>query len=127
MPRLATLFLLLVLCPLTLLAPGCGSSNPRQMQSISVNPATADSQTIPNGEVQFTATGNFNKPPLTETPVAVAWAVSDSTIAAIDSSGVAQCVAGASGKATITGSLTVEPLNGQMGSKLTGTAQLTCP
>ena len=119
--------LFLVALSLTLITLACGSSTPRQMQSITVEPATADSQAFPNGQVQFTATGNFNKPPLTETPVAVAWTVSEATIATVDSSGVAQCVAGAVGTTTITGTLTVQPLDGKGGSTFTGTAQLTCP
>jgi hypothetical protein len=120
LPVLAALFL-------TLVTVACGSSTPWQMQSITVNPAMADSQSAPNGQVQFTATGNFNKPPLAETPIAVAWAVSDGTIATINNSGVGQCIGGAVGTATITGSLTVEPLDGQGASKFLGTAQLTCP
>lgn len=119
--------LLFLVVSLTLITLACGGGTPRQMQSITLDPATADAQTFPNGQAQFTATGNFNKPPLTETPVAVAWAVSESTIATINNSGVTECVAGAVGTTTITGTLTVEPLDGQKGANFKGTAQLTCP
>ncbi len=112
---------------LTSVTLACGGSTPRQLQSITVSPAMADAQSTTSGQVQFTATGNFNKPPLTETPMTAAWAVSDVTIATIDNSGLAQCVASAVGTATITGSVTVQPLDGQQGSTIKGTAQLTCP
>lgn len=45
---------------LLLVALGCGSgSSSRQLQSMNISPATA------NGQVQFVATGHYNKAPLT--------------------------------------------------------------
>jgi hypothetical protein len=125
MTRSGLLFLVALF--LTLVTLACGGSTSRQLHSITVNPAVADAQSATSGQVQFTATGNFNKPPLTETPLTVAWAVSDVTIATIDNSGVAQCIASAVGTVAITGSVTVQPLDGQQGATFKGTAQLTCP
>jgi hypothetical protein len=36
-------------------------NTPRELQFITITPKTADAQNFPNGEVQFMATGNFNK------------------------------------------------------------------
>lgn len=48
---------------------GCGGSN-RQLQSISINPASVTAQ---GGQAQFTASGQFTNSPMTVTPVSVAW------------------------------------------------------
>jgi hypothetical protein len=48
---------------------GCGGSN-RQLQSITINPASTTAQ---GGQAQFTATGQFNMSPMTMSPAAVAW------------------------------------------------------
>ncbi len=40
---------------------GCGSN--RQLQSVSLNPASADAKNFPNGQVSFIATGTFSSPP----------------------------------------------------------------
>jgi hypothetical protein len=59
---LATLLLASIF--VTFQTTGCGTSDPnRALQSISVAPATADAQSFPNGQVQFTATGTFSRPP----------------------------------------------------------------
>jgi hypothetical protein len=50
---------------------GCGGSNNRQLLSLTVNPASATAQ---NGQMQFTATGQFSSAPMTVTPTMVAWA-----------------------------------------------------
>src|SRR5712692_7957639 len=81
---------------------GCGSSTPRTLQSVTVSPATADAQDFPNGEVQFVATGFFNKPPSPVTPFQVSsWSVTPDSLATIDQNGLAKCAAGQSGTATI--------------------------
>jgi hypothetical protein len=59
--------LLLALLFIFLLS-GCGSN--RQLQSITVNPASATAQ---GGQAQFIATGQFNMSPMTTTPATVAW------------------------------------------------------
>src|SRR5216110_3342934 len=44
-----------------------------------------------NRQVQFTATGIFNKPPTRVAPFPVAWVTFPNTTATIDSNGLAQC------------------------------------
>jgi hypothetical protein len=60
------LFLLLVLTIAAL--PGCGSS--RQLQSLTVTPASATAQ---SGQAQFTANGQFTASPMSESPASVSW------------------------------------------------------
>ena len=129
---------------LTLLASlliACASSNPnnfRYLISIAVTPTTADAQTFPNGQVQFTATGTFNQPPITG-PVSSAAPYSGqfsvinpvtppATIATIVSTGTGtatvQCVTGASGTVPI--SITASANNGTS-TVVSGGARLTCP
>ena len=103
---------IIVLC-LVAATTGCGSSRPRMLVSVIATPATADAQNFPNGKVQFTPTGIFNKTPTRVTPLPAcstitsadacitAWSVSLNTIATIDQNGLAQCVSGQSGTATI--------------------------
>ena len=63
---LTTLTLVLILA-----AGGCGSDNGRQLQSISISPASTN---VPrNGSVTFTATGQFSMSPMTVTPARVSW------------------------------------------------------
>jgi hypothetical protein len=50
-------------------AAGCGDS--RQLEAITVSPASATT-TVP-GQVTFTATGQFNKAPMSVTPARVSW------------------------------------------------------
>jgi hypothetical protein len=47
---------------------GCGSS--RQLQSLSVSPASTAAQ---GGQAQFTATGQFSSMPISVSPAAVSW------------------------------------------------------
>jgi hypothetical protein len=99
MKRLGPSILLLLLA---VEAVGCGSGSPRMLQSVTASPMTADAQNFPNGQVQFTATGVFNRAPTRVTPFQVAWLTSLPSIAAIDSNtGLAQCVPGQSGTVTI--------------------------
>src|SRR5215467_3726786 len=53
---------------MVLAAAGCG--NNRQLQSLSISPA---SQTAQNGQGQFIASGQFNTMPMSESPVQVDW------------------------------------------------------
>jgi len=50
----------------------CGSGS-YKIQSITVNPATADAQSYPNGQVPFVATGYYNSAPATVTPLQANW------------------------------------------------------
>ena len=118
-----------------LLALGCGgmsNSSPRVLQSINVTPATADALNFSNGQVQFGATGNFSAPPTPVTPLTVSiWTSSVPAVATVDpNSGVAQCVPGAAGSATIAAKA---PSGGpdmptpETAALVVGTAQLNCP
>lgn len=116
--KLGTGFLAL---PLLLLAAGCGSSTPRGILSVSASPAIADAQNFPNGQVQFTPTGTYNKPPTTVTPQPVsAWLASPNGIATIDQNGLAACVTGQAGTVTIKVGLAGD-------GPLRNVAQLICP
>ncbi|HEV2469698.1 MAG TPA: hypothetical protein VGS78_10920 [Candidatus Sulfotelmatobacter sp.] len=116
-----------LLAGIELLAVGCGSSN-RVIQSVTVTPATADAQNFPNGQVQFTASGNYSRPP---SPVALSqanWWLSDGSMATLTGNGLAQCVPGASGVATVRAGVS-GPCRGTncTAVQIVGTAQLSCP
>jgi hypothetical protein len=99
MKKSGPLFLLLLLALQTV---GCGSSTPRSLQSVTASPTTADAMNFPNGQVQFTATGIFNRPPTRVTPYPVAWATSQASVATIgNTNGLAQCIPGQTGTVTI--------------------------
>jgi hypothetical protein len=49
--------------------PGCGGSD-RQLQSLTVSPASTTAQA---GQAQFTASGQFNATPMSESPASVSW------------------------------------------------------
>jgi hypothetical protein len=119
---------------------GCGTSDPstsnanRVLQSITVSPATADAQNFPDGQVQFTATGTFSRPPSPApvpfvSPYSGGWTVSDPVIATINQSGMAQCTFHASGEATVTAMASANscPNRGCMSIAVLGTAKLICP
>jgi len=52
---------------MSLITVSCGTQQ-SQLQSLMVDPATADAQNFSNGKVQFTATGNYVHPSRTVTP-----------------------------------------------------------
>jgi hypothetical protein len=54
---------------LAALGTGCGSSGARMLESVTATPASADAQNFPNGTVQSTPTGIFNKAPTRVTPL----------------------------------------------------------
>jgi hypothetical protein len=117
---------------------GCSSS--RQLQSVSLTPASADAQNFPNGQVPFVANGTFNNPPspVNLTSKDVLWCVGGNTGecvgnanpgAKLDQNGVAQCNPGFIGTATILAgtqsSIMVNPDSGPQ-LKVFGLASLTC-
>jgi hypothetical protein len=128
----------------------CGGSS-RQIQSITVGPASADAQDYPNGQVAFVATGSYNAAPMSVSPLPANWAAQSEQIVngietfgpangavLIDGSGVAQCTAGTSGTyAVIAWDLQDPTLKAGCGSEtdfgepgcnaVQGTAQITCP
>jgi len=63
MTRLRLAFCSAVLVALFLYLLACGNTPPRQLVSATVMPATATASSFPNGMVQFTATGTFDRPP----------------------------------------------------------------
>ena len=125
------LLAIFVLAGISLLTSGCGNGTPppRTLQSISLNPTSADAQNFSTGQVQFSALGNYSQPP---SPSAIApslWSLSDPSIATITQSGLAECKAGASGVVTVTASACCAPCigTGCTAALLLGTAKLSCP
>jgi hypothetical protein len=62
MSRFESWLLFLLLALTTLGVVGCGSS--RQLQSVTISPASADAQNFSAGQVSFTATGTFQQKPI---------------------------------------------------------------
>jgi len=131
-----------LLLTLSLVALGCGSS--RNLQSVAISPATANAQNFPNGQVAFTATGTFNKPPSPQklTGMDITWCVGTTAGtcpgniavgATVDQNGVASCLTVAPGTPSKTwlvmAGKAISSMNPDGGSQMTvfGSAQLTCP
>ena len=111
----------------------------RQLQSITVTPASATAQSMANNQVQFSAMGHFNMSPMMGTPQ-VRWSIGNPFSASsmpapqgvtINANGMAQCT-------TFVGTVTVQataPMDpnmplaqmSMMTSNVAGMAQLTCP
>jgi hypothetical protein len=101
---------------------GCGGGGARHLLSISIAPPTANGADYPLGAVQFTATGTFDKAPLTANPLTATWSISPSGVASIETSdGFSQCIS--TGTATITASA---PVTQGSSTMVSGTATLTC-
>lgn len=138
MPNHKSLIALAFLALLALQALGCGSNNNsnRFLQSVSVTPATATAHNFLDGQVQFTATGTFTRPPspavLTfQSPYSGSFNV-DSTMVKTVSMGTGtitvQCVQGASGTTTISaGACRNATGTGITCTFASGSAELTCP
>jgi hypothetical protein len=123
----------LVLIALVMLA--CSSGN-RQLQSITVAPASADAMNS-NGEVQFTATGAYSDGSKVS-PLTALWTINNPWVltpvpggVSIDSAGLGKCT-GYVGTVTIFATAPADP--GMPLAKMTmttrqvsATAQLTCP
>jgi hypothetical protein len=139
MTQYRTICATLFLAALALHTLGCGSSNMntnRVLQSMVITPANADAQTFPNGQVQFAATGTFNKAPSPaqitfQSPYTGTWSMmnaASASIATISQTGLAQCVPGASGTATVMAQVSANSAGGgQMSVAVKGTTTLTCP
>jgi hypothetical protein len=133
--RLSGLFSIL-LVSLGLFA--CGSGGHQQLTSIAVSPATADAQTFPDGQVQFTATGTFSNSNMAAAPVNVLWSIGNPFSkqpipggVSLDSNGLAQCT-GFVGTVTIWATAPADtsmslPQMNMTTKNVSGTAQLTCP
>ena len=120
---------------LTLVLTACGG---HQLQSVSINPAMADAKDYANGQVQFTATGNFNgQPPQPLKPPLITWCTGSNGMcaglviqgAAVDQNGLAKCYPNFAGTATIMAGTYTPPTHPDAGPtlKIFGVAQLTCP
>jgi hypothetical protein len=127
-----------LLLTLSAIALGCGSG--RELQSVTVTPAAADARNFPSGQVSFSATGTFSKPPSPQplTSNDVAWCVgvtkgacagNINPGATVDQNGVTQCVPNFSGTAVIMAGKAKPSMMPDGGSQMTvyGSAQLTCP
>jgi hypothetical protein len=68
MKRSCGLLFILLALTITTSLPGCGGN--RQLQSLSVSPASTAAQ---NGQAQFTASGQFTASPMSESPTSVSW------------------------------------------------------
>lgn len=133
LPLIGASFLLLV--AMTFLA--CGSN--RKLESVTLSPASADAKNSPNGQVPFTATGMYSKPPspVPLTSNNVFWCVGSmgtcagnvNAGASVTQDGVAQCNQNFAGTVTVLAGTSQPTMNPDQGPKLIifGSAQLTCP
>ena len=69
MKRLCSLLFVVFILAIGSLS-GCGGGSNRQLQSLSVSPASTTAQ---GGQAQFTATGQFSAAPMSESPAFVEW------------------------------------------------------
>ena len=127
----------LPLIAITMLA--CGTNNRHGLlQSMTISPATADAQNVPNGQVQFTATGTYTDGTKVS-PLAVLWwpnqpwtlVPQTPIVISLDSKGVASCRQ-ASGTFGIWATAPVDPhiplpQMTMRTPQVVATAQLTCP
>ena len=139
MKRILSLFTGPFVLAAALATSSCGDG--RQLQSVTLVPASADAKDYPNGQIPMTATGNYNKPPspvlLTSNDIVWCVGTSDGTCngnivspVIVDVNGVAQCSLGQTGTATILAgkpSSTAVTPDGSSQLKVFGAAQLTCP
>jgi hypothetical protein len=113
---------------------GCGS----HLSSVSLTPGVADAQNFPNGQVQFSATGRYSGSSKVVPLTNLTWCIGTTngdcngfivSVATVTGSGVAQCLTGAAGTATILAGSGGHAGMPDRGSSLAvfGTAQLTCP
>jgi len=117
---------------------GCNAMNPnmmnsnRMLMSMTVAPAMANGGNSMNGQVQFTATGNFSRPPSPApvtfmAPFSGGWSVSNMDIATINQNGMAQCMHTGMVTVTAQASSNSTSMPGAMSTAVTATATLTCP
>ena len=135
------LFCLLVAAAAITLA--CGSSSSHIPQSVAITPPTADAKDFPGG-VPFTATASYNSRPSPVKNVSATWtacgmtagSLEPATLVTVSSSGVAQCLSGASGNYSVYafvpnpafhGACPGSLLCGNSCGGVIGSAQLTCP
>lgn len=145
-PALFSLGVFLAACFILSCGANQNTANQNRLASITLTPTTADAETFPDGQVQFTATGDYVNPPKVVTPLSATWLTcsnvpsgqpTPTTEVSVTQTGVAQCASGATGTYMVvamdpdtTGSgvynCPAETACGG-GCNATGTAQLTCP
>ncbi len=100
----------------------------RRLQTITLTPATATGHDTSDGQVQFVATGSFTSAPTPVTPLqASSWLISDAGIATVNSTGLAQCLAGTMGRVTVKAVASSGSDMVSTSTAVTGTAQFSCP
>jgi hypothetical protein len=133
------------------LACGSSRSGPHIIQSLTVSPSSVDAKNYPGGKIPFVATGHYSTAPTVITPLTANWdpyvelifngsvsyAPADGAIS-VDTRGVAQCAAAASGTYAVLAWVVQDPTwQGACGSQnsfgepgcnaVQGMAQFTCP
>src|SRR5262245_29080613 len=113
------------------------SNNGRLLVVVSVDPVSANASQFTNGQVQFTASGTFNRSPTSVNPLgSVVWTVDhpafsglpDSGHATITADGVAQCAMDFSSSVTVFATAAADPTQPvSLSNEKVGTAQLMCP
>ncbi len=124
---------------LGLAAGGCGGSGNRELQSLSISPATGSDNGSP---VQFTATGHWSESPTAVTPQTATWGACTNagvptTDVTVSSAGLATCGSTAKGTYNV---FAWDPQYGYTGpicgaftscgtgcGRVAATVQLTCP
>lgn len=124
---------------ISLLVISCGSVNQnagRVLTAIAVTPPSADAAQSSNGQVTFTATGQFSIPPLSgpvtfKSPYAGSFSVdnpSNQNVATVVATGngtvTVQCVAGVTASVQVIASASA---NNSQGTVVTGSGTLVCP
>ncbi|HEX7289402.1 MAG TPA: hypothetical protein VF532_24680 [Candidatus Angelobacter sp.] len=114
-----------------------GVNNGRLLVAVSVNPTVIDPIQFPNGQVQFTASGNFNMAPMIENPMTnVMWTVDrpafgtapDPGHATISQTGLAQCAVGFIGTVQVFATSAANPSQPlSQSNQVVGTARMNCP
>jgi len=107
---LPTLVLTLLILVLNFLA--CGGTPSRQLLSVAVAPQTATASDPPNGIVQLTATGTYDRAPSPTAVNPANWDLVPSSAYPADAvsfnaSGIAQCKAGFVGTVTVRGGVSL--------------------
>ena len=107
-----------------LFSSGCGGggetfSMPPARQLIALDVQPPHGTAVQGGMVPFSAKGTFDQAPTTQQNMAVQWTSSDTTIATIDTSGVATCIG-------VGGTLTITASSPGKGGMVQGTAGLDC-
>jgi hypothetical protein len=72
-PALFSLGVFVAACFILSCGANQNTANQNRLASITLTPTTADAETFPDGQVQFTATGDYVNPPKVVTPLSATW------------------------------------------------------